>query len=135
MMTPAESPQELSERDLRIFGFLFGAVFGGVFGFAIPLLRHRQAWLWPWGVTIVVWAISAAAPRALRQFHGIWMKFGHAMGMVQSRIILAIVFFTVLTPLGWLLRLLRSRRPRVVSKASYRVPSEVRSIESMERPF
>jgi ABC-type amino acid transport system permease subunit len=134
-MVATESTQELSTNDLRIFGFLFGAAFGGIIGFAIPLLRHRQAWLWPWGVTIVVWTISAVAPRALRQFHGIWMKAGHGMAMIQSRIILALIFFIVVTPLGWLLRLVRGRRPREADIVTYRVPSDVRSIQSMEKPF
>lgn len=37
----------------------------------------------------------------------IWMRFGFILGIIISPIILGIIFFTIFTPIGILLKLLR----------------------------
>jgi chromate transport protein ChrA len=35
-----------------------------------------------------------------------WMKLAHVLGSIVTRLILSVLFFAVLTPLGWVMRLL-----------------------------
>jgi hypothetical protein len=66
------------------------------------------------GVLLVV--AGVAVPPAARAFHVGWMKLAHALGWVNSRVLLTILFYGVFTPYGFLSRLtgrdpLRRRKP------------------------
>ena len=77
-------------------------------------------------------------PPALRYVHWVWVRIGFILGWINSRIILTILFFVVILPLGILMRALghdpvaRKLDPQA---PTYRVPSRTRTRESMERPF
>ena len=66
------------------------------------------------------------------------MKFGLFMGAINSKIILGVVFYVMMAPMGFIKRLFGSdamRRELNPNLSTYRVASQVRSKESMERPF
>lgn len=44
--------------------------------------------------------------RLLKALYGYWMKFAHALGWVNTRIILSLVYFLIFTPLALIFRLL-----------------------------
>ena len=124
-------------KELRHFGLLMGAVIAAVFGLLLPWLLDRPLPGWPW-VLAAAFAIPALLrPAALRPLHALWMRFGHVMGTINGYLILGLVFFAVLTPIGWLMRLLGinpllkpASRPD-----SYLAKSRRRSPDHMERPF
>jgi len=96
-----------SPRALRRFGFTVGPVLLALGG--ILLWRHRAA-AWPlivFGALLLVG--GAIAPRTLKYAHAPWMIFSFALGWMMSRVLLTIVFFLVVTPLGLLQRLCRKR--------------------------
>ena len=119
----------------------FGLIVGGVFALI---------GLWPWVFrqhAPRTWALAAAAalvlpaivwPRALAPAHRAWMRIGHALGWLNSRILLGIVFFFVVTPLGFVLRLLgkdplgRRFDPRA---ETYRMTRQARPGTHMTRQF
>jgi hypothetical protein len=125
----------VSTRDLCIFGLTVGIAFGTMFGVVLPLLRRSGLRAWPWAVAAVLVAAALGAPESLRRFHKVWMRLGHVLGAIQSRVLLAIVFFLVVTPLGLLRRLARKAHGFDPQAATYRVPSVARPPRSMERPF
>jgi hypothetical protein len=128
-----ESPA--TTRDLRIFGITFAASFGVVVGIVVPLVRRHPFASWPWIIAAIALLLAAAVPEALRGFHSVSMRVGHAVGAIQSRIVLTIVFYLVITPFGLLLRMKR-KVPRIEHDAlTYRVPSEPRAKESLLKPF
>ncbi len=43
--------------------------------------------------------------RLFRTLYGIWMKFAHALGWVNTRIILTIVYFLAITPVALFFRI------------------------------
>jgi hypothetical protein len=133
MHGPAESP--VTTRDLRQFGIVFGSAFGIVFGAVIPLIRRGHLVTWPWAVTIFFVLLALAVPEALRGFRSLWMKFGERLGAVQSKIVLTIVYYTVVTPLGWIRRLSGKPRRFDPDAATYRVPATPRAPRTLERPF
>jgi hypothetical protein len=49
--------------------------------------------------------LGFVAPRALESVRHYWMKLAEALGWVNTRIILAIVYYLVITPIGLVMRL------------------------------
>ena len=80
---------------------------------ALLVIAAYQRWRGaePWvGITLVSIAavlslLSAVAPRALHPVYRGWMRVGEALGWINTRILLTLVFFLVVTPIGLLMRL------------------------------
>jgi hypothetical protein len=138
MMGPIPEPDRAG---LRRFGLVTGGLLAGLFGLAFPLLAGRHIPVWPWAVGGVLAAWALAAPASLRPVYRGWMRVGGAVGWVNTRILLTLVFFVVVTPMGLAMRLL-GRRPLsghapapADAAETWRVPSEAPPRERMERPY
>ncbi len=59
--------------------------------------------------------LAAVAPSLLRPVYRGWMRVGEALGWLNTRIILTLVFFLVVTPIGLLMRLF-GRSPIATAK-------------------
>ena len=124
--------------ELRNFGLVTAGLVAGLFGLALPWLRHHPFHRWPWVLSAALLVPALVWPPALRYVHWLWVRIGLVLGWINSRIILTILFFVVILPLGLLMRALghdpvaRKLDPQA---PTYRVPSRKRSRESMERPF
>jgi hypothetical protein len=129
---------ELDKAGLRRFGLSTGAIFIVLFGLALPWLFGAALPRWPWALGGLLIAWATVAPATLRLFYRGWMRLGLLLGSVMNRLILGIVFFAVVLPIGFVMRLLghdpmaRHFNPNV---ASYRTPSRQRERQSIERPF
>jgi len=133
-----EERRAASSTELRNFGLIVGVLSAGLFGLALPWLRHRAFPIWPWGFSVALILPALLWPPALRYVHWVWVRIGFILGWINSRIILTILFFLVIVPMGLLMRALG--RDPVARKldpeaATYRVASRTRTRESMERPF
>ena len=128
---------ELDSRGLRSFGLQMGELFAGVFGVLLPFLFGRPFPYWPWALAVAFVGAALIAPAALRPVHYAWMTLALILNRVTSPIFMSVVFFLLITPIGWLRRTLA---PRMETKGStdsstYRVPSRVPKAEDLERPF
>jgi hypothetical protein len=124
--------------ELRNFGLLTGGLAAAIFGFLFPCLRHRAIPAWPWLACAILWIAALAAPRALKHPFRAWTAFGWALGWINSRVIMTIVFYLLVVPLGVVMRLAgRDRMARSFDpdSASYRVVSRHTSRESMDKPY
>jgi F0F1-type ATP synthase assembly protein I len=127
-----------SSTELRNFGLVTAGLVAGVFGLALPWLRHQAFHRWPWILSGALILPALLWPPALRYVHWLWVRIGLILGWINSRIILTILFFVVILPLGLVMRALghdpvaRKLDPQA---PTYRVPSRKRTRESMERPF
>ena len=93
-----------SPRSLRKFGLMVGGVFF-VLG-AIMLWRHRAAG-WPLtSIGAVLIVLGGILPVTLKWVHTGWMIIALMLGWVVTRVLLTIVFYLVVTPIGLLQRLL-----------------------------
>lgn len=130
---------KLDQKGLRQFGLTTGAIFAGLFGFVLPLIfRHWPPPVWPWivGSVLAIWALII--PKTLNPIYYNWMRLGLVMSWINTRIILGAVFYLMMTPMAILKRLFGSdamRRELNPNLSTYRVASQVRTPESMERPF
>lgn len=132
----ASSPEKV---ELRKFGLVMASAIIAVFGYALPWLFGRGTPTWPFVLGGVFAAFAFAWPRALGPVQRGWMKVGHALGWVNSRIILSLLFYVLVMPLGLLMRLLGKdtvARRRDPAAASYRIASTPSpDPKSMEKPF
>jgi hypothetical protein len=109
----------------RSFGLIFAAVFLVIAAF--PLAFGGGVRLWSLGVAALFALAALAAPRVLAPLNRVWLKFGLVLHRVVSPIVLGIMFFLVITPIGLLMRALgkdplRLRFDR--GAATYWIPRE-----------
>jgi Saxitoxin biosynthesis operon protein SxtJ len=98
-------PNEITTKQLRSFGFTVGGIFA-LIGFW-PLIVHGLNPRW-WAVAMAGLLLLPAIvfPSSLSWIHKRWMALGHIMGWINTRIILGVVFYFVVTPIGMIRRLL-----------------------------
>jgi hypothetical protein len=87
----------------RAFGLTVGAIFMALS--IIPVIRHRPAVLWMVILGALLLAVGIAAPAALHKFKRAWLFLGFVMGLVVSPVVLGALFYLVITPCGFLMRL------------------------------
>ena len=64
-----------------------------------------RGFVWTTGVVLAVIGVLFAVPRWNRAFYRVGLRVGTAVGNFMGPVILTVLFFAVLTPLGLLLRL------------------------------
>lgn len=130
---------ELDRRGLRSFGFTTGLMIAALFGLAAPwLLDHDVLPVWPWAVACALAGLAAIAPLLLRPVYRTWMTFGLLMSRVTTPLVLATLFFFVVTPIARVRALFgndRLARRLSADAASYRTPSKPATARDLERPF
>lgn len=123
---------------LRKFGLVTGGIIVGLFGLLLPCLLESKYPLWPWGITIVLWCCAMFYPRSLSPMYKGWMATGNVLGWINTRIILGLVFYIVIMPIGLVMRLLGKdpmNRKLSYKETSYRVQSKKPDRQQIERPF
>lgn len=93
-----------SPKELRSFGLTVGAVCT-LIAFWIAW-RHQQLPVWLLILGGALMGGGLAAPRILKPFQKAWMILALCLGAVVSRIILVILFYVVVTPIGLMTRAL-----------------------------
>ena len=132
------SPSSPDTRELRHFGFTTGVILVVLFGMLLPWLLEHRFPLWPWIIAAALWIPAALAPGWLHPIHKGWMKFGHVIGLINTRIILALMFYVMILPIGLIIRITRKdpmHRSLDDKLASYRIRSKPYARENMEKPF
>ena len=95
-----------STKALRKFGVTVGlgfAVLGTISWARDHTIAPRV--LWTMGALLLVPAL--VYPAALGPVERVWMRFALLLGHVNTRIILTALFYVLLTPIGFVLRLFR----------------------------
>ena len=95
----------ISKKQLREFGLLIGFGFPILIGWLLPLLFGHEFRAWTLWIGIPGLILGLTAPQLLHFPYKGWMKLGHALGWVNSHIILGLVFIIVLQPIAYIMRL------------------------------
>ena len=123
---------------LRQFGVTMAVAVGLMFGFVLPWLFNYSYPKWPWWVAAFFVVSGVAFPALLGPVYRVWMGVGHVIGAINSRIILAILFFSIFVPVALALRVFGrdAMARRLDNKVeTYRVAARHRRPEDLERPF
>jgi hypothetical protein len=130
--------QQPGTDDLRRFGLVTGAIVAGLFGLLFPWLFNHALPLWPWITGGVLWIWAILLPASLQPVYRGWMAVGQALGWVNTRIILAVLFYLLFLPAGIIMKLI-GRDPMArkfdSSLKTYRITPPPRQKNHVERPY
>ena len=125
------------EKELRKFGLMVGGIFGAI-GVWPVIIRGQHPRLWAVMLFVALVVPALIRPRYLAQVHRVWMTLGNALNWINTRIILGVVFYGVITPMGLGMRLMGHdpmRRRAGPGADTYRVVRAPRPGSHMRRQF
>ena len=128
---------ELDRKGLREFGLTTGAIVAVLFGLFFPWLLARPWPRWPWVILLVLGGWALIAPGTLRLVYRGWMRFGLLLSKITSPVIMAVIFFVLITPIALFRRMRGSNDMTAPFRAtpSYRLPSSKPPADSLKRPY
>ena len=88
----------------RSFGVVFFIVF--LLIALYPLLNNNEIRLWSLIVSVLFLILGILNSKILSPLNKIWFKFGLLLGKIISPIIMGVIFFLVVTPIGFIMKLL-----------------------------
>ena len=130
--------KKLTIKELQEFGLLTGGIIAGLFGLILPLIQGHSLPIIPWIIAITLVGLAIILPKSLDPVYQVWMKIGLYVGWLESRIVLSIVFFIILTPMALIMKLFN--RDTMARKfdfqvETYRISSKIHPSSSMEKPY
>ena len=88
----------------RSFGIVFFVVF--LLISLYPLINSENVRLWSLAVSCIFLILGILNSNLLSPLNKIWFKFGILLGRIISPIVMGIIFFLVVTPIAFIMRLL-----------------------------
>ncbi len=125
------------KKQLRNFGLTVGGIFAGI-GVWPVVFRADGPRLWALTVAAVLVIPALVMPRSLTQVYRIWMAAAEVLSWINTRILLSVVFYGLVTPIGMIVRRFGRDPMQRGFKAgveTYRVPKAVRAATHMTRQF
>ena len=87
----------------RSFGILFFLVF---LGFGLwPLTKEMSPNIYLIVISVIFLILGLLNSKLLSPLNNLWIKFGEILGKVIAPIVMAVVYFLILTPISLLVRL------------------------------
>jgi hypothetical protein len=129
---------EINIKGLRDFGFLTGGLTVILFGLLLPWLFSYSIPTWPWIISFLLIGCALVRPLWLRPIYKAWMKIGHILGWVNTRIILGVMYYLIILPIGMIMHLVGydpMERKKNQSLKSYRKISNKYLKKDLERMF
>ena len=88
----------------RSFGILFSIVFAAIAFW--PLLNLGEIRVWSVIVSSIFLLLGLINSKLLYPLNLVWVKFGELIGKIVAPLVMALIFFIILTPIGIFLRLI-----------------------------
>ena len=89
----------------RSFGIVFFIVF--LLIALYPLLKDNDLRIWSLVISFIFLILGLINSKILTPLNRLWFKFGLLLGKFISPLIMGIIFFVVVTPIGIIMRLLK----------------------------
>lgn len=96
---------KIKKNSNKNFGIVF-FVFFLLIGFW-PLLSDQSYRLWAIIISFIFLTLGLINSKFLTPLNILWFKFGLFLGKIVSPIVMGIIFFIVVTPIGFLMRILK----------------------------
>ena len=88
----------------RSFGIVFFVVF--ILISLYPLINNDGIKIWSLFISLIFLILGLLNSKILTPLNKLWAKFGIFLGKIISPIIMGIIFFLVVTPIGLIMRLI-----------------------------
>ena len=95
--------ETISKKRLRDFGMLIGFGFPIFIGWLFPVLAGHGFRSWTLCVGVPALILGFISPRLLHDPYKIWISLGHALGWINSKIILGLIFIFILQPIAFVM--------------------------------
>ena len=89
----------------RSFGIVFFIVF--LLISIYPLINQGELRIWSLLISLLFLILGIINSKVLSLLNKVWFKFGIFLGKIISPIIMGIIFFFVVTPIAFLMRILK----------------------------
>ena len=86
----------------RSFGILFFVLF--LIIALYPLINNDDLIIWSLLISLVFLILGIINSRILTPLHILWIKFGIFLGKIVSPLIIGLIFFIIVTPIGFIMR-------------------------------
>ena len=88
----------------RSFGIVFFVVF--LIIALYPLINNENIRIWSLVISLIFIVLGLLNSKILTPLNKLWFKFGIFLGKIISPLIMGVIFFLVVTPIGLIMRLL-----------------------------
>ena len=84
--------------DIRKFGITIGIILMIIAGFLF--WKEKESYQIFLTVGTILFVLGILVPAVLKPIYWIWMIFATILGWIMTRVILSLLFYTILTPIG-----------------------------------
>ena len=118
----------------RSFGILFSILFA-IIAFW-PIINGNPLRLWLIPVSVIFLVLGLLNSKLLNPLNVVWVKFGELLGRIIAPIVMALIYFIIITPIGLFMRLIRKDLLNLkFSKANTYWIKREKKISSMKKQF
>ena len=118
----------------KSFGYL---IFGIFLALAIWVyIKNQNLNYWLIGTSTVFLVLTLIKSKLLDVLNDLWIKFGELLGKIIAPIVMSIVFFLIVTPIGLVLKIVKKDllKLKFNNNKSYWIEKS-KTIESMDKQF
>ena len=123
----------IKRKDNITFGILFFILFL-IIGL-YPLKSEGLIRIWSVVLSLVFLIITIIRPNLFTFINKLWIQFGILLGKIISPIVMGLVFFLVVTPIGMLVRILKKDVMGLKRGASSYWINREEKVQSMKKQF
>lgn len=88
--------------DMRKFGIAIGVILLVIAGFLF--WKEKESYQIFLTVGTILFVLGILVPAVLKPIYWIWMIFATILGWIMTRVILSLLFYIIITPIGLILR-------------------------------
>ena len=118
----------------KTFGFLF---FGIFLGLSIWIyIKDENINYFFISISLLFFILTLTRSKILDKLNNLWIKFGELLGKIIAPIVMSIVFFLIVTPIGLILKIVKKDllKLKFNNNKSYWIEKN-KTIESMDKQF
>ena len=105
----------IDKRELRKFGLVVSLILT-IIG-VISILKGRELNLSLIAISAVLCLLALIMPNLLSPVYKVWMKIGNVLGRITSFLILSIIFYLIVMPIGLIYRMFNTNSKKFAYKS------------------
>ena len=138
MMDSELKKTNFTAKELRDFGLIMAGMLILMFGLVLPWLFSYSTPYWPFVAAFGFVVAALLKPLLLGPVNRVWLKVSDVLGWVNTRLVMGVIFFLLIVPIGLIMRLFKKdplNNEWSEDSKSYRIITKVRDKDHLEKPF